>query len=128
MTKTKHGENCDAKPEKEFKMYEMSEMASLMEQMYAENMLLKNKITSGVNPGNFPTHILKIHDAVMTDGKENDAFFKEQAKKFIEAQRLIYTDTVNTKAHFNEAVSSCVACHEQKCQGPIPRIKKLYID
>ena len=116
-----------APEKKEFVMYEMSEMASLMEQMYAENMQLKQRITNGDALGSFPQHFLDIHASAMTDESENDAFFKEQAAKFIKAQELIYKDSVNAKRHFNDAVSSCVKCHEQKCEGPIPRIKKLYI-
>lgn len=112
---------------KEFVMYEMSEMAALMEQMYVDNQRLKERIISGDTIGTFPEHILKMHSSAMTDPSENDAFFKEQAAKFIAAQRKIYADPKNARKHFNDAVQSCVACHEQKCEGPIPRIKKLYI-
>lgn len=121
-------EKCvPAKEKKEFKMYEMSEMAALMEQMYVDNQRLKERIVNGDTIGNFPKHFLNIHASVMTDEKDNDAFFKAQAAKFLKAQELIYKDSLNAKKHFNDAVSSCVACHEQKCEGPIPRIKKLYI-
>lgn len=129
----KKAEAVKAEPEKkaparkEFKMYEMSEMAALMEQMYVDNMRLKERIANGDTIGNFPQHFLKIHASAMTDETENDAFFKAQAAKFLKAQELIYKDSLNAKKHFNDAVASCVACHEQKCEGPIPRIKKLYI-
>ncbi len=113
---------------KEFEMYEMSEMAALMEQMYVDNQRLKERIKKGDTIGKFPSHFLEIHKRAMTDEKENDAFFKEQAAVFIKAQELIYEDSKNAKAHFNKAVSACVACHEVKCSGPIPRIKKLYIE
>ena len=116
-----------APEKKEFVMYEMSEMAALMEQMYAENMQLKQRIVNGDTLGAFPQHFLDIHASAMTDESENDAFFKEQAAKFLKAQELIYKDSLKAKQHFNDAVSSCVKCHEQKCEGPIPRIKKLYI-
>ncbi len=115
------------KPKKEFKMYEMSEMAALMEQMYVDNQRLKERIKTGDTIGTFPQHILKIHSSAMTDPSENDAFFKEQAAKFIKAQELIYKDQANAKKHFNDAVDACVQCHQGKCEGPIPRIKKLYI-
>lgn len=114
-------------PKKEFKMYEASEMAALMETMYADNMNLKQRIINGDSIGQFPQHFIKIHSSVMTDESENDAFFKEQAAKFIKAQEMIYKDPANAKTHFNDAVAACVQCHEQKCEGPIPRIKKLYI-
>ena len=112
---------------KKFDMYEMSEMASLMEQMYKDNELLKERIKKGDTIGKFPNHFLKIHAAVMTDEQENDAFFKAQAGNFIKAQELIYEDPKNAKEHFNSGIDACVQCHEVKCGGPIPRIKKLYI-
>ena len=111
-----------------FEMYEMSEMAALMEQMYVDNQRLKEKIIKGDTIGKFPQHFLKIHESVMTDKQDKDAFFDEQAKIFIEAQELIYKDPKNAKEHFNNGVNTCIACHQQKCSGPIPRIKKLFIE
>lgn len=118
----------EAAGKSDFKMYEMSEMAALMEQMYVDNQRLKERIKSGDTIGQFPQHFMKIHKAVMTDESENDDFFKEQAAKFIKAQELIYKDPKNAKEHFNNGVDACVQCHEVKCGGPIPRIKKLYIE
>ena len=113
---------------KKFEMYEMSEMSLLMEQMYVDNQRLKERIQKGDTIGEFPNHFLKIHQAVMTDDSENDAFFKEQAAIFIRAQELNYKDPKNARAHFNKGVDACLKCHQVKCAGPIPRIKKLYID
>ncbi len=121
------GGKCAPKTEKKLEMYQMSEMAALMEQMYVDNQRLKERIIKGDTIGQFPQHFMKIHKAVMTDESENDAFFKEQAAKFIKAQELIYKDPKNAKAHFNDGVDACIQCHQQKCGGPIPRIKKLYI-
>jgi len=118
---------CAKPAKKEFKMYTMSQMAALMEQMYVDNQRLKERITAGDAIGAFPKHILNIHTSAMTDEDDNDAFFKAQAAKFIKSQQLIYSDPANAKQHFKDAVSSCVQCHEGKCEGPIPRIKKLYI-
>lgn len=124
-------EKCEPKKTttsgKKFDMYEMSEMALLMEQMYVDNERLKARIVKGDTIGKFPNHFLKIHEAVMTDKQENDAFFEEQAANFIKAQELIYRDPANAKEHFNNGIDACIKCHEVKCGGPIPRIKKLYI-
>ena len=120
--------SCEKPGEKKFEMYEMSEMSLLMEQMYVDNQRLKERIKNGDTIGKFPTHFMKIHEAVMTDQSENDAFFKEQAARFIKSQQLIYDDPKNAKQHFNDGVSACLSCHEVKCGGPIPRIKKLYIE
>ena len=115
------------KSDKKFEMYQMSEMAALMESMYIENQKLKERIKKGDTVGKFPSHFLQIHKAVMTDETENDAFFKEQSALFIKAQELIYEDPKNAKQHFNDGVNACVRCHEVKCGGPLPKIKKLYI-
>lgn len=116
------------KEEKKFEMYEMSEMSLLMEQMYVDSERLKERIKKGDTIGKFPNHFLKIHKAVMTDDKENDAFFKEQAADFVKAQQLIYEDPKNAKEHFNNGIDACLKCHQVKCGGPIPRIKKLYME
>lgn len=111
----------------EFDMYEFSQMASLMEQFYAENKRIKERIENGESLGIFPAYFETIHEAELTDPKDRDAFFNEQAKIFIEAQQLIYENDENVKDHFNLAIDACIQCHQQKCLGPIPRIKKLYI-
>src|SRR5690606_27366787 len=68
---------------KDFEMYTMSEMSLLMEQMYVDNQRLKERIMKGDTIGAFPNHFMEIHRAAMTDDTENDAFFKEQAERFI---------------------------------------------
>ena len=115
------------KNEDGFDMYEMSEMATLMEQMYVDNQRLKERILKGDTIGQFPQHFMRIHKAVLTDETDKDQFFNEQAKKFIEAQELIYQDPENAKEHFNNGIDACIQCHQVKCGGPIPKIKKLYI-
>ncbi|MCF6131877.1 hypothetical protein [Flavobacterium wongokense] len=114
-------------PKKKLEMYQMSEMAALMEQMYVDNLRLKERIQKGEDVGVFPEHFLKINTAKFTDETDNDLFFKVKAKEYIAAQQLIYSDTKNAKQHFNEGVDACLACHMEKCGGPIPRIKKLFI-
>ena len=127
--KAEDKETCanDSVKEKKFEMYEMSEMASLMEQMYAHNQQLRLRIIKGDTVGKFPEFFNKIYTAEFTTPSDNDAFFKENADKYIVAQKLIYSETENVKDNFNKGVDACVTCHQGKCGGPIPRIKKLYI-
>ena len=113
--------------EKKFEMYEMSEMASLMEQMYAYNLQIRARIVKGDTIGKFPEFFNKIYTAKFTTPSDNDTFFKENADKYIAAQKLIYSDSKNEKNNFNKGLDACVTCHQGKCGGPIPRIKKLYI-
>ncbi|WP_310555033.1 hypothetical protein [Flavobacterium sp.] len=126
----KKKDSCTSKKSekgKDFEMYSMSEMAALMEQMYVDNQRLKERIEKGEAVGKFPDYFLKIHSAKFTDESDNDDFFKENATLFINAQKLIYNDPKNAKKHFNEGINACITCHESKCGGPIPKIKKLYI-
>ena len=118
-------ENCE-KPKEEFQMYEASEMAILMEQMYVHNTQLRDKIIKNDSLGKLPEYFSNISKATMTKGKERDAFFKEKATIFIKAQSEIYTSK-NTKESFNTMINACISCHEVKCGGPIERIKTLYI-
>ena len=117
---------CPAK-EKKLEMYQMSEMAALMEQMYVDNQRVKENIKNGDTIGEFPKHYLKIFTAKFTDDTDNDLFFKVKAKEYIAAQKLLYSDQKNKVEHFNAGVDACITCHESKCGGPIQRIKKLYI-
>ena len=53
--------NASCNKEKKFEMYELSEMASLMEQMYAYNLQIKNKIENGDSVGAYPEFFNKIY-------------------------------------------------------------------
>ncbi len=117
----------DTVADAKFQMYEMSEMAALMEQMYAYNTQLKERITTNQDLGSYPVAFGKLHTAVLTEASDRDPFFNDQAIKFIEAQKAIYTDPVQAKDNFNKMVNQCLECHSKKCGGPIPRIKKLII-
>lgn len=120
-------EKYPPKKEKKLEMYQMSEMAALMEQMYVDNVRLKERIKKGEPVGQFPEHFNRIFTAKFTDETDNDMFFKVKAKEYIDAQKLIYSDPQNAGKHFNDGVTACLNCHQQKCGGPIPRIKKLFI-
>ncbi|UMB60039.1 hypothetical protein MHL31_13255 [Lutibacter sp. A80] len=114
--------------EEELVMYEFSEMALLMEEMYKANEDLKNKIVNKEAIGDFSDKFLDIHSAVLTNPKDRDASFEIFSKAFLENQKAIYSASPDdVKDQFNLMVNSCVACHKTTCTGPIPRIKKLLI-
>ncbi len=110
-----------------FEMYKMSEMAALMEQMYSENKALKTRITDKKPLGKFPEFYKRIHTAKFTDETDNDDAFKTNANLFIEAQKKTYSNVGDAKQNYNKGIDACITCHETKCGGPIPRIKKLYL-
>jgi cytochrome c553 len=105
-------------------------MAMVMEQMYLENQRLKDLILASDSIGQYPDFFEKINSAKTTEPGQFDDFFKEQAVLFLETQKDIYKqkDEVSQKKSFNKMVDACIQCHEVKCQGPIDRIQKLYIN
>ncbi len=111
----------------EFVMYEMSEMAAHMEQMFAENERLREKILNGEELGTMPDYFDGILTKKLTDPSEFDSFYKEHAQMFLEQQQRIYNNPNQAKERYNASVDACIKCHEVKCGGPIARIKKLYI-
>ncbi|SNR80838.1 hypothetical protein [Lutibacter flavus] len=116
------------KANEELVMYQFSEMALLMEEMYKTNEVLKNKIINNEDVGEFSDKFLNIHSAILTDPKDRNDSFEIFSKAFIENQQAIFSASQNeVKDQFNIMVNTCVACHKTTCLGPIPRIEKLLI-
>jgi len=114
--------------DEELVMYEFSEMALLMEEMYKTNEDLKKKIVNKEAIGEFSDKFLNIHSAVLTKPKDRDASFEIFSKAFVENQQAIFTASPDeVKDQFNVMVNTCIACHKTTCSGPIPRIEKLLI-
>lgn len=124
---TKTSEEVISTKESEFVMYEMSEMASLMEQMFVENTRLRDRIISNDTLGEMPDYFKGILNKKLTDPTDLDQFYIEHANLFLEQQQNIYNNPTQAKTLFNASVDACIKCHEVKCGGPIQRIKKLYI-
>ena len=111
-----------------FQMYKTSEMAELMRTMLAENQIVKQQIEQNKPIGNFNEAYLKIHTALLTDSKAKDETFNTYATHFIAMQKEVFQVAKQARAkQFNEMVNACVACHQNRCTGPIPRIEKLRI-
>lgn len=112
-----------------YDMYQPSEMANLMNQMYAHNVEVKNDILAGNMPTEFPLDFLKIHSAELSEFKDRNEIFQSFSKLFINAEKEIYNteSTIPIEERFNRAVNLCISCHQTECTGPIPRIKKLLI-
>lgn len=119
-----------SKDSSSFKMYEMSPLASLMEEMHAQGVVLKSKIEQGdTDLGALPEKHKEIRTARMTDPSDADMFFEYQAQEYLRLEQILYESIEgDKKTQFNNMINSCLACHQKKCGGPIPRIKKLLIN
>lgn len=113
---------------KEPKVYQSSEMATLMKRMYDENAKVKQQILEGITPENFPEEYLKIHTATLTDPSDRTTQFRQFSELYLSNLRDVFEAPKDSlKLEFNEMVNSCIACHQTTCLGPIPRIRKLLI-
>ena len=109
-------------------MYQLSEMASFMEDMYVAHEHIKEKALKGEAPDTLPYDLRKLHTATFTDAADNDETYQRMANVFIEYEKQMVKDPEHIKEHYNNSVKLCISCHQLKCTGPIPRIKKLLIN
>lgn len=109
-------------------MVEQSEMALLMNQMYAYNESIRYYINKGDLQEEFPEFFNKILTAQLTDPSDRNEEFTEDALQFITTQKTLHSNSnMDLKLRYNNAVNACISCHQQTCIGPIPRIEKLFI-
>ena len=110
-------------------MYEPTEMALLMRSMYEFNKATKMQIVNNDSLLPFPEEFLTIHTAMLTDPDERTKEFDSLSTQFLQAQKATFSSkSDSTKYHFNRSINLCVSCHETRCVGPIPMIKKLRIN
>lgn len=105
-----------------------SEMSLLMGKMFDVNTQWKTKIIQGENLSDFPKEFLQIHAAKLTDPADRTPRFTLYADLYLKQQQVLFeVDSSQLKNQFNQTVTSCIACHQYTCPGPIPRIRKLLI-
>lgn len=118
----------EKREKKVFVMAEPSEMTILMMEMYAYNEGFKKQILDGTLTTGYPERFENIHSAILTNPTVRDSSFDTFALNFIEAQKLVFeSPQEDLTTHYNNTINACITCHNVKCVGPIPRIKKLLI-
>ncbi len=108
---------------------ESSELAVLMRDMWDSSMVRKKQIISGENVNAYADLFNELHTAEATKVKDNVELFNSFADVFQENMTQVDAAAPGPpqREAFNNLVSTCVSCHQNYCQGPIPKIKKLYI-
>lgn len=120
----------EEKPESKTKsrMYEASELALLMREMRDDFAIERKNLEAG---GNLNTDLIEkykgIQSAKPTAKNDTVGPYHAFAKSFI-AQLESVNESEDKIGQFNMAVQTCVSCHTQYCQGPIPSIKKLLLE
>lgn len=111
-------------------LYQPSEMALLMEDMYNFYKENKDLVIDKKPLGDVPDYFDEIYTAEFTDGFEHNELFRIYSDVFIKNVKLLHNSNTEDKTQlYNDVVNSCVACHKSDigCTGPIPRIQKLLI-
>jgi hypothetical protein len=105
-----------------------SELAIVMRTMMQSGKTMKAEIEKGTAISPYPAEIKTITTATPTDGMIEDRnVFNGLANYYLATLDSVYLEAADTKKQFNHLVKSCVDCHQNYCQGPIPAIQQLYI-
>lgn len=110
-------------------MYEPTPLALLMLDMHATSEEWKTKIKADSLDIEIPQDFYGIYTVEATDSNVRTEVFMSQADVYLKSVK----DLVETKKQkkqvkkFNATIDACIACHQVFCQGPIDKIKKLYI-
>lgn len=111
-------------------MDQPSELAAIMRTLHDEAKERKSILASGEMSESFENELIfKIITASPTEPHMVGPAFEPHAQAFIKSYGQLNVATIVSEqidAH-NNLVKSCVACHTNFCQGPIPRIEKLYV-
>lgn len=119
------------KKESAFKgFYVQSEMAVIMDDMYDFLEENRKRVLASETLEEIPEYFAEIHTAKMADDYIRDPFFNSFSEAFLTNMEALHkSESTDKTTLFNNAVSSCIACHTSgaACMGPIPRINKLLI-
>ncbi len=116
-------------------MYQASELAALMRAMASGHEANKAKFAAGEWDADVLRNWREVHanmqSAQATKPDEIGEVFREKSSEYLERMdkviRLVEANAPQGEKRdaYNSLIETCVACHQQHCQGPIPRIQKM---
>lgn len=106
-----------------------SELAVLMNDLYKEAELAKQKIALGEKP-KLKADAKKILTAAATEPeKVASPEYKAFAGSYIESVKMLKkASSAEAAGHFKLMATACMNCHKALCPGPAKRIRKLLAD
>lgn len=111
-------------------MYESTPLALLMLDMHATSEDWKEMIKADSFNVEIPQDFYGIYTVEATDSNVRTEVFMSQADVYLKSvKELVETKKQKKQVKkFNTSIDACIACHQVFCQGPIDKIKKLYIE
>ena len=110
-------------------MYESKPLALLMLKMHDETAEWKEAILKDSFDIEFPVDYYGIYTLEATDSTVRNEIFISQADVYLKSVKDLVETSKEKKQvkRYNTTIDACIACHQVFCQGPIDKIKKLYI-
>ncbi len=103
-------------------------MALMMRQMASNADSMKSILLSGKSIDSLHFPFIRFYLAEPTDPSVLEPLFYENARLFQHDYKNIFIEKNNQIIAFNTMVGKCINCHENYCNGPLKRIKKLLIE
>lgn len=132
--KVKECKTCDEElaqaleKKEESVMYEPSELATLMLEMYAKNQDWKEEILKGNVPKDFPEKYKNMHTAKSVNEHAGSEFYNAMTESYLlSINELTNATPENAVEKYNNMVNVCLQCHQEICPGPVSKIKRLTI-
>ena len=108
---------------------ERSELALTMRDMYNQMKLVHDSLKAGKEiQTDYLSRYKSIHTDVATEPEKVDEVYSGMASNFLSTYENFEAATDNKPATFNLMLDACLACHQQKCPGPIKAINRLKLN
>lgn len=106
-----------------------SELSVLMREMMSSSQNLREMVSKGELPKEFPEAFLKIHTAKPTDSETKKASYEGHANNYIFNLQELYKSSSkeDLTKNYNAVINACASCHGEHCPGPLKAINKLKI-
>ena len=118
-------------------LYQASDLALTMRDMAKDMESLRQKADEGTLTVAEVDALMETHQAMATDAPTKPEDIKPSFSGYSEAYLTQLEDLRAAIAQqasreerldaFNAAIGTCVACHQDHCPGPIPRIQKIKV-
>lgn len=112
------------KPLVKSKVYQPSELALEMRSIYANLKIVGHELKNGES---ISDSLLMGYERILTakgtDPSDTDESFQAFANQWLNAVNTFKENP--SEENYNMVMDGCVACHEQRCPGPIPKINRL---
>lgn len=108
---------------------ERSELALTMRDMYNQMKSVRDSLKAGHDiKTNYLNRYKSIHTDHATEPEKIDDLYQGMAANFLTRYEQFESNIKDRPAAFNQMLDACLACHQQKCPGPIKAINKLKLN